>query len=160
MPKNQNPPETRRLQQLRGCLLTGSTDGIALANNLADNPICSVSFDADVPCIVVKWKGYATSVQIRYVHECILSLLVKHKVDKILGDDTALRTIHAENQIWIAEDWMPRAMAAGLRAAAGKYSDWYFANVSIGNIRARAPAGLALRAFEDLAEARRWLKAF
>lgn len=160
MAENKNPPETERLRQLRYCLLTGSSDGIKLLDNLKDNPICSVSFDKDVPCIVVIWKDYATSAQLRYVHESILGLLVKHGVSKILGDDTALPTVHAENQVWIAEDWMPRAMAAGLRAAAGKYSNWYFANVSISNIHSIAPVGLILRSFEDLAEARQWLTNF
>jgi hypothetical protein len=160
MVKNQIPPTNERVMQLRSSLLNGSGDSLKLLDNLEENPICSVSFDGDVPCIVVTWKDYATSAQLRYVHECVLDLLVKHGVHKILRDDTALPAIHAENQVWIAKDWMPRAMAAGLRAAADKCSNWHFANVSISKIHSIAPAGLALRSFDSLAEARQWLKAF
>jgi len=72
-----------------------------------------VSIDENIPAIVVLWKGYATGTQLRFVHENILDQLRKHGMSKVLGDDTGLPTIHAEDQSWIVENWMPRAIAAG-----------------------------------------------
>src|SRR5690242_14428246 len=89
-----------------------------LLSDLQNNPVCTVRFDADVPCITVVWKRPATSAQLRFVSERLLELIARHKVSKILGDDTALPLIEAEDQKWLVENWFPRAAQAGLKVAA------------------------------------------
>jgi hypothetical protein len=146
------------LDRLRRRIEAESNDSLRLLDNPLDNPICSLSLDQSVPCIAVIWKQYATSTQLRFIHEAILDLLQRHRITKILGDDSALPMIHAEDQSWITENWMPRAIVAGLRAAASKRSSSYFGKLSIANVRSGAPTGLTLRVFDDMAEARRWLR--
>jgi hypothetical protein len=145
------------LQALKRIIDKESSDGRALAENLADNPICAVSFDHSIPCIFVQWKGYATSAQIRYVHECLISLIEQHQVSKILGDDTALVAVTGEDQEWITSDWMPRAVAAGLRVAASKSPDGYYGRTSANRIQARISPKITIRSFDDLTDARAWL---
>jgi hypothetical protein len=145
-------------ESLRQLVATETGEGIQLTNDLADNPICSVTLDVDVPCIAVTWKRYATSAQLRFVHESIIKLLWQHRVAKVLGDDTALPTIHREDQSWIAENWMPRAVASGFRAAANKGPMSHFARVSIENVQSKAPHELTIRSFERIDDAREWLK--
>src|SRR5271170_3652719 len=99
--------QSEPLRLLRARLEIESSDSVKLLKDFKENPICSVRLDESVPCIVVVWKQYATSTQLRFIHESILGLLEKHRVTKILGDDTLLPTIHAEDQTWIAENWMP-----------------------------------------------------
>jgi hypothetical protein len=127
--------------------------------DLGDNPVCSVSFNESVPCIAVVWKGYATSEQLRLAHETIIALLTKHRVSKVLGDDTALPTIHADDRRWIVENWMPRAKAAGLKAIANKSPASYFGKLAIDHVRAVAPSDLVFRSFGDVDCAREWLRA-
>ena len=91
-----------------------SKDSIALLENIADNPICVVRHDEDLPGILVEWRSYATSSQLRFVHEYIIHLLEQHRLHKVLGDDTALLTIHSSDQEWIAFDWMPRGQEGRL----------------------------------------------
>lgn len=159
MPENKrNREQSESLKELRGRLEAESNDGLKLLRNIKDNPICSLSFDNTIPCIVVTWKQYATSTQLRFIHENIILLLETHRASKILGLDTALPTIHNEDQTWIVENWMPRAIAAGLKATASKNPSSYFCKVSIDAIQAVRPAGLAFRSFDDTAEARQWLK--
>jgi hypothetical protein len=134
-----------------------SGDGALHADNLEDNPICAISYDASVPCLVVQWRGPAKSSQIRYIHECLIRLIEKHQVSKILGDDAALRRIQAVDQQWIVSDWMPRAIAAGLRTAASNKPRGRSAQASIKRILSAVPAGLAIRSFESLQEAKGWL---
>jgi len=129
-----------------------------LAENLADNPICAVTVDASIPCIVLVWKRYATSAQLRFIQESALRLLRENALHKILGDDTALPTIHGDDRSWIAENWMPRAIAAGLRAVASKSPLAHFGRVSVDAVLSVAPAPLIWRSFDDMAAARRWLK--
>jgi hypothetical protein len=128
-----------------------------LLSDLQNNPVCSVLYDADVPCLIVVWKRRATSAQLRVVHERLIELLLKHNVHKILGDDTALPVIEPEDQAWIAHDWMPRAVAAGLKLAANKSPEAYFGRLSVETIKA-SQSLLAIRSFEHFEEARRWLK--
>lgn len=146
------------LKQLRILLKAELGDGLELLKDLEDNPICSISYDESDACIVVLWRRYATSTQLRFIHESIIGLIEKHGASKILGDDTALATIYVADQKWIAQNWMPRAMAAGLKVAARKSPTSYFGRLSVDIVQSLAPAGLAMRAFADMDDARRWLR--
>jgi hypothetical protein len=148
--------ETETLAQLRVMVATESRDGQRLAENLGDNPICTVIVDESIPGIVVTWRRYATSTQLRFIHEAILDLVRRRGVVRVLGDDTALPTIHAEDQRWIVADWMPRAKEAGVRVAASKSPVSYFGRLAVERVASNAP--WPLRAFEDMREARRWLQ--
>src|ERR1700761_9337082 len=78
------------MERLRALISQEANDGRQLAENIEDNQICAITIDASVPCVMVKWKRYATSFQLRFAHEAILDLLVKNRLQKILGDDTDL----------------------------------------------------------------------
>lgn len=142
---------------LRKTLELESGDSLKLSASPGDNPICAISVDTEVPAIVVVWKRYATSLQLRFIHEYILYLIKAHGIGKILGDDTSLATIHLDDREWIVRDWMPRAVAAGLRFAASKSPNSYFGNLSVNDVKVNAPASLVLRSFESLTAARSWL---
>lgn len=134
-----------------------TVDACGLIADLQNNPVCSVLFDADVPCLTVVWKRQASSAQLRCVHERLLELLREYKVNKLLGDDTALPSIEPEDQVWIAHDWLPRAVAAGLKLAANKSPEAYFGRLAVETIKA-SQSLLAMRSFDHFEEARRWLK--
>ena len=106
------------------------------------------------------WKGYATSAQLRYVLECIIEMLHSRGLTRILGEDTALPTILAEDQRWIAEDWMPRAAAAGLLAIASKRPATYFGQVAVESVLRVIARGVSVRLFDNVEEARAWLRSF
>lgn len=149
--------ETESLRQLTEVVRTESSDGARLVANIADNPICRVSLDAAIPCVVLVWGRYATSAQLRFVHESALDLLRRNALQKILGDDTALALIPVDDQAWIREEWMPRALSAGLKATASKCPKGFFGKQSVANVMSQAPREIAMRSFEKLDEARSWL---
>jgi hypothetical protein len=124
-----------------------------------DFPTCSLTLDNTLPGVVVQWKGYATSTELRAVHERLLELIKKHRVSKVLGDDTSLVSIAAEDRRWILENWMPRAISAGLRVAAAKRSDNYFARISIAEIENAMGRRMHVKMFDALSDARAWLQA-
>lgn len=107
--------------QLKRLVETESIDGIRLLENPGDNPICSLSYGETTRCLTIVWRKYATSAQLRFIHETIIQMLVQHKASKILSDDSDLPIIHAEDKKWITEDWLPRARAAGLRRPQLRY---------------------------------------
>ncbi len=150
--------EEEFLLQLTEVVRTESSDGARLVANLADNPICRVTVDTDIPCVLLVWGRYATSAQLRFVHESALDLLRRNALHKILGEDSSLSLIPVDDQCWIREDWMPRALAAGLKAVASKCPDGFFGKQSVANVMSGAPAGITLRSFEQLDEAKAWLR--
>jgi hypothetical protein len=137
-----------------------SHDGTLLVKNLHDNPICVIRYDEEVRCVEVVWRKYATSAQLRYIHEVILLMLAQHGAEKILGDDTDLPIVHAEDQRWIVEDWLPRARAAGLQAAATTVSMTFFGRVAIGAVQSRLARDIRVKNFGTIHSARSWLKNF
>lgn len=154
---SQDRQATDSLRQLAELVRQESSDGARLVSNLEDNPICRVTLDAAVPCIFVVWQRYATSAQLRFVYERMLEMLRRKQINMILGDDSSLALIHVEDQVWLREDWMPRAVAAGLKASASKCPSAFFGKQSVANVQSGAPAGVVLRSFETLLEAKSWL---
>jgi hypothetical protein len=146
------------LERLARMLEQESADGAALSRDVEDNPICGISFDRSIPALFVEWRSYATSAQLRFVHERILQLLQEHAAAKILVDASELPTVHAEDQKWIIEDWMPRAKGAGLRAAAAKRPTAYFGQIAVSALHSSMPPEIKSRSFDELGEARGWLK--
>jgi hypothetical protein len=147
----------RDLAALKHQIETESTDGRALARNLAENPICTVTRDESAQCLFVRWKKYATSAQVRYIHECLIDLIKRYRLSRILGDATALVTIDGEDQDWIIQEWTPRALAAGLRTVASKGPNGYYGRMAAARIQTILSRKLAVRSFDDLAAAREWL---
>jgi hypothetical protein len=154
-----HPPENSdHLRELREKLRQDSRDSFQLLKNFWDNPICSVVHDEANHCIIVVWKQYASQIQLRYIHESLLTLICKHRIYKILGDDTALPAIPTEDRFWIIDEWFPRAVECGLRFAASKKPAAYFGKLAVSHIQSAAPAGIECRSFEQLQEAREWLE--
>lgn len=141
-------------------LVAESEDGAQLLQTPYDSPICRLSYNHDVKCIEVVWQKYATSPQLRYVHETILGLLEQHNASKILSDDSNLPIIHAEDQRWIVEQWLPRAKAAGFKAVASVIARTFFGRVAIGAIQSKLAREVHVRNFRDVPSARSWLKDF
>ena len=146
--------------QLKRLVETELIDGIRLLEDPGDNPICSLSYDETTRCVTIVWRKYATSAQLRFIHETIIQMLAEHKASKILGDDSDLPIIHAEDQKWIIEDWLPRARAAGLKAAAAKVSLAFFGKLSIAAIHLKLAGEIAVKTFPDIQLARTWLRNF
>ena len=63
------------LAERRQIVEAESIDGIEVARNPQDNPICRLSYDESLGCIEVVWRKYATSAQLRFLHEVILEML-------------------------------------------------------------------------------------
>ena len=146
------------LAELSRIVESESHEGVLLLQDPYDNPICKLSYDEEVRCVEVVWRKYATSAQLRYVLEIVLFLLAQHNAEKILGDDTDLPIVHAEDQRWIVEEWLPRAQALGFKAAATKVSITFFGRVAIGTIQSRLARQIQIRNFANIHSARSWLK--
>lgn len=137
-----------------------SAHGRALVADIGDNPVGTLTFDSVLRCIELTWRGYATDLQIRYIHEVVLVLLRNHGLSKLLCDNTRLPTFGQDILAWITSDWMPRAKSAGLRAAAATESTSVFASRSLHQLVDTASAAWAVGFFDDADKARDWLHGY
>jgi hypothetical protein len=135
-----------------------SIDGAKLLQNPYDNPICSLRYDEAIRCVTVVWHRYATSAQYRFIHEILIQMLERHQASKILGDDSDLPVVHAEDQQWMMDNWMPRAKAAGLKAVATTASLSFFGRLTIGSVQAKMASQIAITTFPSIHLARDWLR--
>lgn len=146
------------LAELSRIIAEESREGIQLLQDPHDNPICALSYNAEIQCIEVVWRKYATSAQLRYIHEIILGMLIQYNASKILGDDSDLPIVHAEDQRWIVEEWLPRARAAGFKVAATTVSMTFFGRMTISAIQSEFARAVKVRSFGNIHSARSWLK--
>jgi hypothetical protein len=120
---------------------------------------CAVSYDPEVQCVVMTWTGYAPGAPFRAANEAVLDRVVKERATRILGDIEAVQITSAADQRWLAEDWLPRAAAAGLRHAALVTPAFELDHAPVRLIGESLPQQFELEYFDDLEAARAWLKA-
>jgi hypothetical protein len=120
----------------------------------------TVDYDADVPCVVMVWKGYATSAAFREGNARVLTEITDRRASKLLGDVTDFVLIGAEDQAWLNEVWIPRAMHAGLRKVALVQPSFYFNRVAIDTVAQKLDRDrVELGFFDNREAAKAWLKA-
>jgi hypothetical protein len=119
----------------------------------------AIGYDADIPCVVMIWKGYATSAAFREGNARVLSEIAERRASKLLGDVTDFVLIGAEDQAWLNEVWIPRAMHAGLRKVALVQPSFYFNRVAIDTVAQKLDRDrVQLGFFENRDAAKEWLK--
>ena len=98
---------------------------------------CAIDYDGQVPCISMIWKGYATSAQFRAANERVLTAIVQCNANKLLGDAKDFVLIGADDQMWLATNWIPRALQAGVRKIALVMPRFYFNRVAVDTVTQR-----------------------
>ena len=78
---------------------------------MSDEGVCTVTHDPEVPCVVMLWQGYATSAQFRAANERVLAVVKETKAQKLLGDVSRFVLIGSEDQAWLNQNWIPRAVS-------------------------------------------------
>lgn len=119
----------------------------------------TVDYDPNVPCVVMVWKGYATSAAFREGNARVLAEITNRRASKLLGDVTDFVLIGAEDQAWLNEVWIPRAMHAGVRKVALVQPSFYFNRVAIDSVAQKLDRDrIQLGFFDNRDAAKDWLK--
>lgn len=121
-------------------------------------PGFQVSFAPEVPCTVMVWRGYHTSTSFRQKNEEVLAALGAYRTAKLLCDIRHFLLIDSIDQVWLNDNWLPRALAAGLRQCAIVTPLYYFNRVAVQSVVGRIDAQiLQVQYFQSAGRARRWL---
>jgi hypothetical protein len=120
---------------------------------------CAISWDPTVPCVVFRWLGYVTSPEFRALSERGLELLRSKGASRMLNDTTHLPIIGEDDQRWVNQVFIPRALATGFRICAMVNSRFYFNRVAVENVaRQISPGELVIEYFEGSDSAKEWLR--
>ncbi|MES2565601.1 MAG: hypothetical protein V4565_01965 [Bacteroidota bacterium] len=124
-----------------------------------ETPIYKVFFLEDEDYVTMEWSGYANSTQFREGTEKMFEELTAHKSTKVLGNIKDMVLISAEDQLWLHEQFLPRAIAGGFKAIALVRPIHYFNNVAIESIVFKINQdALNVQVFNNLEDAKYWLK--
>ena len=121
---------------------------------------CTIGYDADVPCVVMTWRGYATSREFRDTNERVLAIIEERGARKLLADVKKFVLIGSDDQHWLARNWIPRVVEAGVSAVGMVPPDAHFGRVAVDSVgHTLDPERMTLRLFAGRDAAREWLAA-
>ncbi|MCU0353814.1 MAG: STAS/SEC14 domain-containing protein [Cytophagales bacterium] len=116
-----------------------------------------VQYDAENNWVYSNWKGYVTLQEVKDGANAALAHFEKHKCTNLLNDNSELEGPWDDANDWIANDWMPRALAAGLAKFAHIVSPDVFGQLSAEALVTRVQ-GFEMRIFGSRREAQEWLR--
>jgi hypothetical protein len=120
--------------------------------------VASVRWDEDGQLVLVEWQGWANASEFAGLLDAEIVALRKHHGTRMLADCRRQKGLSAADQDRANENWLPRALAAGLKrfAVVVPSSGLAEANLKerLGKVRAGA---LEVAYFPTPEEARAWL---
>jgi len=108
--------------------------------------------------VVMEWDGYATSSQFKEGTELMLNTLIQTNSFKVLADIKDMILIGMEDQQWLHDHFLPRAIKFGFKAIAIIKPDSYFNKVAVDSISYKVDKDkLSINFFDNVEEAKEWL---
>ncbi|XXX79461.1 hypothetical protein WMF30_11865 [Sorangium sp. So ce134] len=118
----------------------------------------TVSWEAEIQAVLVEWKGFAASKDLRTALDAALDLVHRKKATRCLGDCLRAGPTSQDDQRWANESWLPRMVAQGVRRIAYVMPRSAIARMSLTRTVTRFEGRDLLQAqFDGIAEARAWL---
>lgn len=124
-----------------------------------DSQVYNIYFNSHLDAVVMEWDGYANSRQFREGTEEMLRILKQFRASRVLGDIADMVLIGMEDQKWLEEDFLPRAIGAGFRSIAMVRPSSYFNKVAVESVSYKVDKEkLNIQFFNNREEAEDWLK--
>ncbi len=121
----------------------------------------NVYFDTNINSVVLEWHGYSPSKEFREGVELMLNALIQNNSSKLLADIKEMKLIGLDDQLWINNDFLPRAIKSGFKTVAVIEPEDHFNKVAVASIVDKIDAEiLNVKFFPDLEDAKTWLKSF
>ena len=127
---------------------------------ILNNEFANVSYDIASNAIITVWKKPSTTDAYRLIFSAILNKIKEHKAEAFISDIFQQGMVGTENRLWIQNDILPKAYAAGLKKIAliapnDVFSRFYVESVKNGVTEKEMNIGLQY--FQDLISAQAWV---
>jgi hypothetical protein len=108
--------------------------------------------------VLVEWQGWANSTEFTALLDAEIQALKKHHGSRVLADCRRQRVLNPADQDRANREWVPRALAAGLKQFAVVVPTSVLAEVNLKHSLDKVPAtALDVAYFATPEEARTWL---
>lgn len=128
-------------------------------NNVFGKVCLTIEYDAEHGLVYNNWLGYQTLDSIILGANACLEVLERFSCPLLLNDNRLVLGPWDHATDWIANDWAPRAIGAGLTHFAHVVSPESFAALSAEAMQVKISGSFHMRTFGDFADAREWLAA-
>jgi hypothetical protein len=120
--------------------------------------VASVRWDQDGQLVLVEWQGWANAAEFAELLEAEIVALRKHHGTRILADCRRQKVLNPKDQDRANREWVPRALAAGLKCFAVVVPSSVLADVNLkASLDKVPPTALQVAYFDTPEEARDWL---
>jgi hypothetical protein len=120
--------------------------------------IYDIYYDAEKGWVVMQWEGYANSAQFREGTELMLKTLTANGAHKVLANIQDMVLIGQEDQKWLEESFLPKAIASGFKAVAFVKPLSYFNQIAVESVSYKIDKQrLTINLFDSKKEAEQWL---
>lgn len=124
-----------------------------------DSQVYNIYFNRHLDAVVMEWDGYANSRQFREGTERMLVTLKQFKASRVLGDIANMVLIGMEDQQWLEQDFLPRAIGAGFKSIAMVRPSSYFNKVAVESVSYKVDKEkLNIQFFDNREDAENWLR--
>jgi SpoIIAA-like len=120
--------------------------------------VASVRWDEKGELVVVAWEGWADSAEFAALLDAEVRALREHRSSRLLADCRRQKVLRPDDQERADKEWLPRALAAGLKRFAIVLPTSLLATMNVQDRLGKVPsATLDIAYFEEVDEARAWL---
>jgi hypothetical protein len=117
-----------------------------------------VTWDATLQAVHIAAQGWADPTESRESLDAGLRALIEHHGSRWLVDGSNMKVVQQTDQDWINENWLPRALAAGLRRTAMVIPKSGLAMMNVDDMAGRGPDDqIDFRLFSTIEKAAEWL---
>jgi hypothetical protein len=120
--------------------------------------VASVRWDEDAQLVLVEWDGWADSAEFGALLDAEIQALKQHRGSRLLADCRRQRVLNPKDQERANREWLPRALAAGLKRFAIVVPESVVADMNLrDSLEKASAANLEVEYFATVEEAREWL---
>jgi len=124
-----------------------------------DEDFATVEYDDYCGAVVGRMTEFAEGEQFKEYMEAIIDGIEDTGSDKVLADSSQFdAALTQEDQAWSVTDWSPRAQDAGVEHMALVMPEAVVAKMSIDNVVEMADDTINRGLYDDVDEAKEWLK--
>lgn len=120
--------------------------------------VATVRWEHTLRLVLVEWEGWANSAEFVALLDAEVRALSEHSGSRLLADCRRQRVLSPIDQDKADREWLPRALAAGLKRFAIVLPTSALAAMNLEDRLGKIPgATLEIAYFEGLDEARTWI---
>ncbi len=126
--------------------------------NSFDKVYLTIEFDQSNNWIYNNWVGVLPTDKVIQGCQATIDLLQDHRCPHMLNDNRLVVGSWNSANDWIAQNWVPKVLALGLKRFAHVVSPGIFGQASAAEMVTRVGTQLEMRLFQDIDLAKAWLR--